>query len=125
MMKIEAINGFILPKDKLKIEQYSGFLSRKSRVFIKYNNSNKLKLLDYDAANEEFISWFASTFGESSDEYKIINIYRSKIENPSKRIIDLGNELINDYNFLYYYKSHSIYNVMPQICLIKLEQLFI
>jgi len=74
--EIVSINGFELPSKneyhKLKVEQYVGFLSRKSHVFISYKCFNKFDrnvLINYKEANNKFMSWIAHVFGENNTEY--------------------------------------------------------
>jgi hypothetical protein len=119
-MKIIAINGFNLPAKKVGIWKYAGFLSRKSHVFVKYED-NYEKLINSNDANNEFMSMVSKIL--TDDEYQVLNLFRSKIEKPNEHSVELAKKVIDDYSFIYIDKSW--YNSTSQFNLIKLEQLFI
>src|SRR4051812_32137968 len=85
----KAINGFLLPSkdesNKLKIEQFVGFLSRKSQIYFEFKNPDELKLFDHKEANNNFMSWIKYAFGDNSVEYNNLNEYKSKIENLNNK----------------------------------------
>src|SRR5947209_2000473 len=113
-MKIKAINNYNLPTTKkVEIWKYAGFLSRKSHVFVKYEDNNEI-LLTHDEANNEFMSMVENIV--STEEFKILNKIRSKIEKPNERSITLAKNVILDYNFEYYdrswYTSSSQFNLI-------------
>ena len=130
-IQISKINGFILPPKTelltLDVEQIAGYLSRKSHVFVELLNPTKLKIMNYKDANDMFVSWVKNTIGENSENFKKLEMYRNKIEEPSFQIKKLGENLIEDYNYDYFYTiiNPFIYNIKQQFCLLKLEQLFI
>src|SRR6202012_1366296 len=134
-MDLKEINNFKLPTKEesknLKIQQYVGFFSRKYFVFILTENSNEHLLINYKEANEKFMLWIASIFGETSIEYRTLNLYKLKIEstnfniNKNMYINYLENKLLKNYSENIYYFDEKTYITKPNLYLIKLEQFFI
>lgn len=144
-MNLISINGFKLPKTIIKVNQLAGFISRKSDVIVNYNDNGILysDVISNKDVNNIVISSFNS-FLKNDDKLRVLEYYRSKIENPSNFIKQLGRELIEDYNFEYafrkpcgkkqlqsnyenddYINCNSNYFNTPKLCLIRLKQLFI
>ena len=120
---IWCINNLNLPISKfdrrqiIYISQYAGYLNRKSTVIIS-SITNQRRSITSIEANESFMTWFSSIYGKNSKESIVLNTYRSKIENLSESIINLGSELDNNYS------NEKIYTEKQQ-CLINLEQFLI
>lgn len=120
VMKIKAINNFNLPIKKVGVWKYAGFLSRKSHVFVKYEDNNE-ELLNYKQANDKFMTTISTIL--TDDEFQMLNRYRNKIEKPNEFSVTLAKNVIEDYNFDY--NDKSWYNSTPQFNLVKFEQLLI
>jgi hypothetical protein len=121
-LSIWRINNLDLPISKFDrsqidyTSQYAGYLNRKSIVII--TSITKHRLITSIEANEIFLTWFNSIFGKDSKESLELKTYRSKIENLSDSIINLGCQLDDNYN------NEKIYTEKQQ-CLINLEQFLI
>jgi len=111
---IYKINKLILPIDcinKIKIEQFAGYLVRSSNVIIEYIDNNNVVSMNNKEANESFMSWVKATFGNDSLATKKISDYRIKIENPNDSISQFEKKLK--------------LNFEQRQCLIDLEQIVI
>ena len=146
-MNLISINGFELPKHKIKVDQFAGFMTRKSDVCVKYagNCAPYSEVISNKEVNNIVISYFNSFYiNNDNEELRVLEDYRTKIENPSNYVKQLGKELIDDYNFDHeflkpfekkklqlngenndYINCNYNYFNTPKLCLIRLEQLFI
>ena len=104
-------------------EQKANKIKDEQKAKIKVEQKENEQLLDCKCANNLFMSWVSKNLNEN--EIQQLNNYRSKIEDPSREIRQLGRKLIDDYNYCYL-NIHKVYYINEkQIQLVKLEQLFI
>lgn len=126
ILKINYLNLPILNEDKKEfysIDQYACYFTRKSIVVI--SRLNKIHLISNEHANNDVISWLRS-FLNKKDVIRLEN-YRHKIEYLSQTVINLGNELIENYDNLEVYteKQQSLINLEQYLIRYQISTSFI
>jgi len=119
MEQVKLINGIeIKNDDKLSPQKFAGYFTRDSKVVVTYLDNDLPFFVPNKSVNELLSNYM------NSDLLKSI---RKKIEKLDDYIIQIGRNLIDDYNHQYSYLTHdpNVYLETSKMSLIRLEQLFI